>query len=74
MWAFFPTARLYQHDMLARLKIVTIFLIVHLLNGISGLFVPFFFVQTTVVYNKQKSKCRVLIGQLPVYYLPNGEY
>ena len=34
----------------------------------------FFFVQTNFVYNIQKSECRVLIGQLPVYYLPNGEY
>ena len=34
----------------------------------------FFFVQTNFVYNIQKSKCRVLICQPPVCYLPNDEY
>ena len=54
MLAFFPTARLYQHDMLARLKIVTTFLIVHLLNGISGLFVPLFSFKLTLFITYKK--------------------
>ena len=63
MCAFFPTARLYQHDMLARLKIVTIFLIVHLFNGISGLFVPLFSFKLTLFITTDWPTARLLFTQ-----------